>query len=406
MPNGVTAHYAYDADSQLTSMIYKQANGNVLGDLSYLYDESGLRIKQTGSFAPQDIPAATTQDAQIDANNRKVSFNGSLLSYDANGNILDDGLKTYTWNARNQLVDIASNGSSQLHFSYDAMGRRVSKNIQTASATTYLYDGISTVQETQDGKTNPILTGLGADERFARNDVTGRTYFLTDAINSTLALTDEAGRVRERYTYDPYGTAVLSDTATGFSNPYQYTGREADAADVYFYRARYYNPVMAAFLGEDPIGFAGGQASFYAYVGNDPLMYVDPLGLWSFSFEAYVGFGGGIQFGRDPTSGEWFYGGRLGVGASIGGSLDPAGKRPGADGKDCTHGSTVGIFNQGTITIGPASWNPIQNSVGLNLDGSGKGYEEDGPADSLTFNRAAAKAFGIGWSAGVEVVGH
>jgi hypothetical protein len=89
-----------------------------------------------------------------------------------------------------------------------------------------------------------------------------------------------------------------------------------------------------------------------------------------------------------------------------GGSFDPAGKRPGADGKDCTHGSTLGIFNQVGITLGPGSWNLIQNSVGLNLDSSGKGYEEHGPADSLTFNRASATVFGIGWSTGIEVVGH
>jgi RHS repeat-associated protein len=168
---------------------------------------------------------------------------------------------------------------------------------------------------------------------------------------------------------------------------------------------RDYEPAVGRYIQSDPIGLAGG-ATTYAYAGNNPLMYIDPSGLWSFSFEAYLGFGGGVQFGRDPTSGEWFYGGRLGVGASIGGSLDPAGKRPGADGKDCTHGSTLGIFNQGGITIGPASWNPIQNSVGLNLDNSGKGYEEDGPADLPTFNRASPKAFGIGWSTGIEVVGH
>lgn len=67
------------------------------------------------------------------------------------------------------------------------------------------------------------------------------------------------------------------------SKPYQYTGREADAAGLYYYRARYYSPMMAGFISEDPITFGGGQLSFYAYVGGDPENYVDPLGLveWS-----------------------------------------------------------------------------------------------------------------------------
>ena len=45
------------------------------------------------------------------------------------------------------------------------------------------------------------------------------------------------------------------------------------------YRARYYDPKAGRFISEDPLEFAGGEADFYAYVGNDPLFYVDPLGL-------------------------------------------------------------------------------------------------------------------------------
>jgi hypothetical protein len=47
---------------------------------------------------------------------------------------------------------------------------------------------------------------------------------------------------------------------------------------VYYYRARYYHPQFQRFISEDPIGFAGG-INAYAYVGNAPLRWVDPLGL-------------------------------------------------------------------------------------------------------------------------------
>lgn len=101
-------------------------------------------------------------------------------------------LNTYTWNARNQLTQISQGGSPQLSFTYDALGRRVGKTVQ-GTATQFLYDGNNAVQETQGGTINPILVGLHVDERFARNDVTGRTYFLTDLLNSTIALTDATG---------------------------------------------------------------------------------------------------------------------------------------------------------------------------------------------------------------------
>jgi RHS repeat-associated protein len=145
-----------------------------------------------------------------------------------------------------------------MSYAYDAQGRRISKAVQGGTPTQYLYDGPNAVQETQGSSINAILTGLSIDERFARSDVTGRTYFLTDALNSTIALTDPTGAIREQYSYDPYGNVTPSDTTSGFTNPYQYTGREADTPALYYYRARYYSPQFPGFISEDPITFGGG----------------------------------------------------------------------------------------------------------------------------------------------------
>ncbi len=46
-----------------------------------------------------------------------------------------------------------------------------------------------------------------------------------------------------------------------------------------YYRARYYDPIRSRFVGEDPIGAAGGDRNFYAYTWNAPLRYSDPFGL-------------------------------------------------------------------------------------------------------------------------------
>ncbi|MDD3596767.1 RHS repeat-associated core domain-containing protein [Sulfuricurvum sp.] len=60
---------------------------------------------------------------------------------------------------------------------------------------------------------------------------------------------------------------------------YSSTGRETDSDDLYYYRARYYDPTMGRFITPDPIGFLGGDTNFYRYVGNDPMNYTDPSGL-------------------------------------------------------------------------------------------------------------------------------
>jgi RHS repeat-associated protein len=167
-----------------------------------------------------------------------------------------------------------------MSYAYDAQGRRISKTVQGSTPTQFLYDGAKAVQETQGSAINPILIGPGVDERYARNDVTGRTYFLTDATGNTIGLADTTGAIREQYSYDLYGNATLSDNTTGFTNPYQFMGREADTAGLYYYRARYYSPMMAGFISEDPIGFGGGQLSFYAGFRGDPLRFTDPYGLY------------------------------------------------------------------------------------------------------------------------------
>lgn len=320
LPNGITVAYGYDNASELTGLTYTQGNGTNLGNLSYGYDADGRIVSKGGTFATDVLPTATTQPATFDLNDRETSFNGAALIYDANGNLTSDGTNTYTWNARNQLIQISQGSNVQLSFSYDALGRRISKTVQGVD-TQFLYDGNNAVQETQGSTVNPILVGLGIDERFARNDVSGRTYLLADLLNSTIALTDPTGAIMQKYSYDPYGNVTPSDTTTGFTNPYQYTGREADIAGLYYYRARYYSPMMGGFISEDPIMFAGRQLSFYAYVAGNPLSGVDPYGLYNTddfwydvnlglrqfglgdwtpsqgTVDAVAGFGDGVSFG-------------------------------------------------------------------------------------------------------------
>lgn len=268
LPNGVRMSYAFDAASQLSTINY-QLGSVTLGNLTYAYDAAGRRTAVGGSFARENAPAALT--SSYNAGNQVTQSGSQSLTYDANGNLISDGVNTYTWNARNQLASV--NGVVSASFQYDPFGRRVSKTMN--GATEYLYDGLNPVQElSANGTPMANLLAGGTDEYFQRTDSNGPANFLTDALGSTIELTNLAGASLVQYAYEPFGNTT---TVSGSSlNPYQFTGRENDASGFYFYRARFYNPLLGRFVSEDPIkaGF-----NFYAFTGNNPVNFIDFLGL-------------------------------------------------------------------------------------------------------------------------------
>ena len=50
------------------------------------------------------------------------------------------------------------------------------------------------------------------------------------------------------------------------------------ADQLYYYRSRYFDPVVGSFISEDPTGFSGRDLNLYRYVNNNPVNFVDPGG--------------------------------------------------------------------------------------------------------------------------------
>jgi RHS repeat-associated protein len=210
--------------------------------------------------------------------------------------MLGDGSNAFTWNARNQVATLDSVG-----LQYDAFGRRT----KNAAGTSFLFDGANTVQELSGtAVTANILTG-GLDESFQRSDTNGTVVGLEDALGSTIALVDSSGTIKTTYSYDPFGNTTTAGAAS--SNPAQYTGRENEGNGLYFYRARYYSPLLGRFINEDPLGFQGGNVDLYGYAFDNPLNWIDPSGLdaqityWKDDAHGFVHIG--IAVNSSQTSG-------------------------------------------------------------------------------------------------------
>jgi RHS repeat-associated protein len=276
-PNGTTTSYTYDEAGRLLTVIHKDSTEQVLESLSYSYDATGNRTSMERPGINPLLPGPSNSP-DYDPANRLNAFNGDPLSYDPNGNVTGWGDMFFTWDARDRLVGITNAPAGDASFSYDSSGRRIEKTVGGVT-TKYLYDGLDIVKE-MDGLGNTkawYVRTLNIDEPFARIAADGTVrYYHADALGSIIALTDTNGDIRTQYNYSPFGVTQLMGEAS--DNPFQYTGREYDGTGLYYYRARYYSPEMGRFISEDPIGLTGG-INMYAYVGNRPVNFVDPLGL-------------------------------------------------------------------------------------------------------------------------------
>lgn len=106
-----------------------------------------------------------------------------------------------------------------------------------------------------------------------------RWRLVTDVRGSVrLVVNTSTGAIGQRLDYDPWGV-VTEDSNPGFQ-PFGYAGGlyDPDTGLVRF-GARDYDAATGRWTTKDPIGFGGGDANLYAYVGGDPVNGVDPSGL-------------------------------------------------------------------------------------------------------------------------------
>ena len=105
----------------------------------------------------------------------------------------------------------------------------------------------------------------------------GTSYFGTDILGSVRSVTDKYGAVQSSYDYDAFGSPYLGNLDNDMS--FGYTGKAYDAGTgLYDYGFRDYSPVSARFTTVDPIR---DGSNWFSYVVNDPVNYVDLLGLES-----------------------------------------------------------------------------------------------------------------------------
>jgi RHS repeat-associated protein len=307
---------------------------------------------------------------------------------------------------------------------YDESGQRVLKHSTppgTDSQTAYINQYSDDIKDSSGTmETKHIFAG---NQRITSvmtlSGTTNYFYYQTDHLGSTGYLTDKDGTLKEHIEYTPWGESWFSNPGTPVLD-YKFTGKEQDNTGFYYFGARYYDPQTSVWQSPDPIlgkylddsknqnsGKNGSgdtvekgvynsmNLSLYSYAGQNPVILLDPNGLWAVtafgtanaegglvaisaggsvskgggvfvgdttSIGTYSTYGGFARFGMNVASApstnkdeNFAVGGNAGVGGGI--SFSPDAKKASDFG---------GEFHVGNLTIGSVT---LQYAEGKNDEG-------------------------------------
>jgi RHS repeat-associated protein len=277
--NGVAGSYSYDPVGRIVT-ISEQFGAATIFSRAFAYGPTG---DLTGDLVDKGLALATpSASGAFDAANELTSFGATTYTSDADGNRLTEaspaGTISYEWDARGRLQAIAAPGGVTTTFLYDFGGNMIEKRVVSSGVDDvqqYILDDVSNIVSVQQGASIiSILDGRTPNDIVAIGQAGAPVFPLVDQTFSQSAFTDDSGNVVGREFYEPFGASTTSGTVGLFG----YTGQLQINASVYYYRARFYDSVTGRFLSEDPLGIAGGM-NMYAYVGGNPISFVDPLGL-------------------------------------------------------------------------------------------------------------------------------
>jgi RHS repeat-associated protein len=277
-----TASYTYDVVGRLVTS--NQASNGSLAQRRFAYDRWGNRTGMWDAVSGgNQIQNVVLQQSGGAPTNRLTSVTTSGLtanySYDASGNVTNDGVHAYTFDAENRIVSVDSGTTAT--YAYDASNRRF-KKVSGGATTHYIWQASQVIAE-HNGSTGAVVTDYAYfGSRMIANVSGGNTqYLLSDPLSVRVAL-DGSGNVSGRQTHLPFGEDFGE---TGAQEKHHFTSYERDASNSLDYAInRWYSANVGRFVSADAYKSSGCVQdprgwNRYSYTRNVLTNRVDPLGL-------------------------------------------------------------------------------------------------------------------------------
>jgi RHS repeat-associated protein len=287
--------FTYDSLNRIasaqTASTYSTSPTNCWAE-SYTYDPWGnLLTLGTNSIAQSAYTGCSQENPQnfvalLGANNQ---LNGFGYTTDAAGNVIADGVHSFSFDAENHLVSVAQSANPTYTYTYDGDGKRLIKSSGSpATSTIYWYGAGGDALIESDLGNNWLYSYTYFNgkriERYNPANGTAVEWYFSDHLGSARVVWSVYGEDKSEY-YPFGGERVIS---SGAGNRYKFTGKERDSeSGLDNFGARYDSSSLGRFMTPDPSSVSGDivESEFpqswnmYSYVLNNPLNAVDPDGL-------------------------------------------------------------------------------------------------------------------------------
>lgn len=272
--------------------------------------------RETYAYDPLGNLAEATYPARDDSAQGRREAAGTLVrragrvsyEYDAQGRVARTVRRTlsglrqewrYTWDADDRLAGVTTPDGTSWRYRYDPLGRRAAKTRldadgEAAEEVVFSWDGAALAeQRTVTGAGDEAVTwdydpgtyraATQLRRTWDNQDEADQQFFaiVTDLIGTPSEMVTLDGRIVWRRTATLWGTGFTAGEP-GIDCPLRFPGQYHDAeTGLHYNLTRYYDPDLAAYLSPDPLGLRPA-VNPHRYVDN-PLMWIDPLGLSAFT---------------------------------------------------------------------------------------------------------------------------
>lgn len=289
------------------------------------------------TFAATNMPLTSTYTAIAADSYGRHSTNAVTVSlatnttyqYDGNGNLTNDGLRSFAYDDENQLVQVWVTNQWLSQFAYDGkMRRRIRQEytwqggawVQT-NEVYYIYDGNVVIQEralnnlpaTTYTRGRDLSGSLEADGGIGGllamtfnaspgSSISNSIYYHSDGNGNVTMLMNPSQAIVAKYLYDAFGNVLSAAGSLAQANPYRFSSKEAHLnSGLVYYLYRCYDPNLQRWLNKDPFlepGFESDRnpaqamlrpfmmpseysegPDLFGFVRNDPVDNADPFGL-------------------------------------------------------------------------------------------------------------------------------